>query len=289
MNVYMESVSEDGYVKSFTVTGSRMVYYDRGSGVPIVLVHGMFGDHLDWAPVLEPLAEHFRVISIDLPGFGDSDKSAASYNVEYFVEALQAFFTELDLREVVLVGNSFGGVLCTLYAATHRDRLRALVLVSSAGMREYSADEQALVDQHFSEKNLLALRPEYIEPMFAMNFARLSADRAAYLERQRGKLSRHDYAAYARVLTECAKLAFAVPVVPLLSRLHLPVLLLWGDSDPVFPLELARSGLKEIPEGRLAVIAGASHMPQMDQPPEFVRTVEEFILGLSMGKESSEK
>lgn len=273
----MESARKDEYVKSCGVRGGRVVYYDRGSGVPVVLVHGMFGDHLDWAPVLGLLAERVRVISIDLPGFGDSDKSADLYSQECFLETLETLFSELNLQDMVLVGNSFGGLLSCLYAAAHPERLCALVLVSSAGMREYSSGEKALVDEHFSVKNLLALRPEYIEPMFAMNFAHLSPDRDAYLERQRGKLSRPDYEAYVQVLTRCAKMAFAVPVLPLLRRLQLPVLLLWGDSDPVFPLELARLGLKEIPQGQLSIIVGASHMPQMDQPQEFVRVINEFI------------
>lgn len=275
----------DESLRSLELPGARVAYYERGAGTPLILVHGMFGDHLDWAPVLEPLSECHRVISIDLPGFGDSSKSIQEYTPEFFVGVMNAFLCALDLKGAILVGNSFGGLLSSLLIAVHPERLSGLVLVSSAGMREYSQQEQALASQHFSESNLLLMRPEYVEPLFAMNFAQVTEARAAYLERQRGKLAHQDYKVYAHVLAECAVMAFAHPVVPLLSEVKLPILLLWGDRDPVFPVELAQAALPFLLHARLTVIEGASHMPQMDQPLAFVKELAEFIsqCGASQG------
>lgn len=252
------------------VAGRRLAYYDRGSGPALVLVHGMFGDHMDWAPVLEPLPAHYRVIAVDLPGFGDSERVEGECTPQRFVDALEEFFADLGLSQITLVGNSFGGMISTFYAAAHPERLRRLALVSSACMKEYTAEERALVAEHFSLQNLTQLRPSYIDPMFSINFARRTPQREAYMERQRGKLQRPDYAAYAQVLTECAQLAFAYPVVPMLEQMPLPKLLVWGDADQVFPIELARAALPKLPQAELAVITGASHMPQMDQPEQFV-------------------
>ncbi len=257
------------------VAAERIAYYDHGAGQVLVLVHGMFGDWRDWAPVLEPLAHRFRVIAIDLPGFGQSQRLAGECTLENYAEALEAFFAALEVCDLTLVGNSFGGMVSAFYAAQHPERMRALALVSSAGMREYSAEEQALVKEHFSLRNLAGLRPEFVEPLFAVNFAQRTPQREAYLEGQRGNLLRPDYAEYARVLTESAQLAFGYAVVPLLERLQLPLLLLWGDSDSVFPLALAQAALPRLPQARLVTIEGASHMPQMDQPGAFVNALEE--------------
>ena len=262
------------------VETTRIAYYDHGTGTPLVLVHGMFGDWRDWAPVLEPLAAHFRVIAIDLPGFGDSQRLAGECTLENFAAALEQFFAALDLDGMVLVGNSFGGMVSTCYAERHPQRVQGLALVSSAGMKEYSAEEQALVREHFSLRNLQGLRPEFIEPLFAVNFAQRTPQRECYLEGQRGNLRRADYTEYARVLTESAQLAFAVPVVPLLEKIRVPILLVWGEQDQVFPLALAQAALPSLPQARLVRIAGASHMPQMDQPEIFVRVVQEFALGI---------
>jgi pimeloyl-ACP methyl ester carboxylesterase len=267
----------DPYLRTCVVLENRVVYYDRGAGIPLVLVHGMFGDHLDWSPVLEPLSEKYRVIAIDLPGFGDSEKSFHPYTPEFFVDSLDAFFQTLDLHRAVLVGNSFGGLLCSLYADAHPQRFAGLALVSSAGMKKYTWLEKEIVAGQFSESRLLALRPELVEPLFAMNFARFTPARAAYLERQRARLSKPDYPAYAHVLAQCMAMSFAVPVVPLLQRMNLPVLLMWGDRDRIFPPELARAALEELPQARLAIIPEASHMPQFDQPERFVLLLEQFV------------
>lgn len=285
MNGREGSADAASFVRSCVVHGNRMVYYDRGAGTPLVLVHGMFGDHMDWAAVLEPLAEHYRVISVDLPGFGESDKPEGGYGPELFVESLEGLRSELGLQDVVLLGNSFGGLVSTLYAEAHAERVRALVLVSSAGMRIYSTEEQALAAGRFSEENLLALEPQYIEPLFSLNFARLTPQRAEYLERQKGKLGRSDLRAYVHALTQCAVLAFAIPVVPLLEKMKAPVLLLWGENDPVFPPELAKSALTVLPGARLALIPRASHMPQMDGPEEFVGAVRGFLDDTSGGND----
>lgn len=260
--------------------GSRIAYYGRGRGTPLLLVHGMFGDWRDWAPVLEPLAENFRVLAIDLPGFGASRRLEGACTLENFTAALEKFLAALGLEGVVLVGNSFGGMVSAYYAAHHAQRVKGVALVSSAGMKEYSADEQALVREHFSLANLRGLRPEFIEPLFAVNFARRTPQRERYLEGQRGNLRRADYTEYARVLAESAQLAFAVPVAPLLERLNAPLLLVWGEQDVVFPLDLALAALPRLPRARLARIPQASHMPQMDQPEQFVRVLREFVTEL---------
>ena len=59
-----------GHQSSQKIGAEEICYYDRGQGSPVVLIHGMFGDFLDWEPVLEPLAASHRVIAVDLPGQG---------------------------------------------------------------------------------------------------------------------------------------------------------------------------------------------------------------------------
>ncbi|MDR3763435.1 MAG: alpha/beta fold hydrolase [Acidobacteriota bacterium] len=254
----------------------RIAYYERGSGTPLVLVHGMFGDWRDWAPVLEPLAESFRVIALDLPGFGESRRLAGECTLENFAASLEKFFAALALRDLLLVGNSFGGMISACYAAQHSARLHGLVLVSSAGMKEYSDEEQGLVREHFSLRNLQGLRAEFVEPLFAVNFAQRTPQRERYLEGQRGNLQRADYAEYAQVLAASGQLAFAHWVVPLLEPFQGPLLLLWGEQDQVFPLPLARAALPLLRGAELVTIPGAGHMPQMDQPENFARAVREF-------------
>jgi pimeloyl-ACP methyl ester carboxylesterase len=66
-------------------------FLDRGKGPSLVLIHGMFGDSLDWEPVLEPLSESHRVIAVDLAGFGASSKPHREYSADFFVSTLREF------------------------------------------------------------------------------------------------------------------------------------------------------------------------------------------------------
>src|ERR1043166_691919 len=78
----------------------RLRCVDLGKGPPMLLLHGMFGDYLDWEPVIEPLAERFRVIAVDLPGFGDSDKPDTEYDSELFIGAIRALLQDLGIPKV---------------------------------------------------------------------------------------------------------------------------------------------------------------------------------------------
>jgi pimeloyl-ACP methyl ester carboxylesterase len=80
-------------VSTRDVVWERICFYDCGEKAPLVLIHGMFGDFLDWEPVLEPLSQSLRVIAVDFPSFGLSSKPRREYTAEFFVVTLQELFT----------------------------------------------------------------------------------------------------------------------------------------------------------------------------------------------------
>src|SRR5258708_14811590 len=118
-----------------------MFYYDRGRGPALVLIHGMFGDHLDWEPVLEGLAERHRVIAVDLPGFGESLKPDIDYDVCVFTLALAELLDRLGIERAVFAGNSFGGQIAMAFALEHPERVEKLVLITTGGLHEYSEQD----------------------------------------------------------------------------------------------------------------------------------------------------
>ena len=264
-------------IRTRTLLGTRVAYYDHGTGPALLLIHGMFGDHLDWEPVLEPLSAEYRVIAVDLPGFGDSDKPDVAYSTELFTEILGELVDELELRDLTVVGNSFGGELAAIYAATKPERVRALVLVSTGGLNVRGEQELELIEKNFCEANLLALTPEYHELMFGPIFTGQSEGRARYLDKQNRKLGRPDYAAYARTLARCIPLASRLDIRGYLPKLNCPTMLLWGDSDRVFPPAIAEDAVKQLQHGELHMISDAGHAPQLDNPAHFIAQLETFL------------
>lgn len=259
------------------VGGNEIAYLDQGRGSALVLIHGQFGDHLDWEPVLEPLKKRHRVIAVDLPGFGDSGKPEREYTGAFFVDTLSELLKRLRVKHATLVGNSFGGQIAILYALRHPEQVDRLILVDSGGFREFNEQEKEFTRQRFSETAIWALTPQIQQAMFALVFARTSATQKRYLDKQNAKLQRADFAAYARVLPQTILLSVSTYLLNDLPKLSMPTLLLWGEQDRVVPSQLARKALEQLPRGELKIIPACGHSPQLDCPEEFLVALDEYL------------
>lgn len=269
-----------GYQSKTRIGSEEIFYYDRGRGPVVVLVHGMFGDFLDWEPVLEPLAASYRVIALDLPGFGSSSKPHREYSAEFFVSTLHQFFQQLDLGQFVLAGNSFGGQIAILYALQHPESVSKLVLVNSGGFRQHTSEEKTLLQSRFSEPILAALTPQINALLFGNVFTQPSDNSARYLEKQNAKLQRGDYPAYAYAISKSIALSLQSYLVDRLPELQCPTLLIWGEDDQVLPVAQAELALSRIRNGELKTIANCGHAPQLECPAEFLRVLQSFLSSL---------
>src|SRR5690349_686675 len=111
----------------------RIAYEVSGAGRPLLLLSANPGDHRDFAAVLPALARQHRVYAFDWPGYGQSPAPAQSASAMLFASYLRAAVLALDLRDVVLVGNSVGGYAAARLAIDEPSRVGAIVLVSPGG------------------------------------------------------------------------------------------------------------------------------------------------------------
>jgi triacylglycerol lipase len=124
--------------KTITVFGQTIHYFDMGSGPVVVLLHGLGSRKDDWLPVLEPMAQKYRLLVPDQIGFGKSDKPLLDYSVQTYVDFLNEFLRQLKVEKASLVGESLGGWIAALYVAeigggSHLIPVEKLVLVDAAG------------------------------------------------------------------------------------------------------------------------------------------------------------
>jgi pimeloyl-ACP methyl ester carboxylesterase len=123
-------------LRSATVFGRQICYYDVGAGPPLMLVHGIGGDADDWAFCLDGLSRSHRVIALDLLGFGRSDKPLIDYSIAGFVEVLQRFLQILGVERTSLIGGSLGDWIAATFARQLPQMVEKLVLVDAAGCGE---------------------------------------------------------------------------------------------------------------------------------------------------------
>jgi pimeloyl-ACP methyl ester carboxylesterase len=219
-----------------------------GSGTPIVLLHGLGGSS-DWFRYnIEVLAESHSVAAVDLVGFGRT-RARRPLVFEEIAALLARWIASSFDGPVHLAGNSMGGHIAIHVAAKHPDLVRSLILVDSTGI-PFAFDPRT----HF----------EYgAFPHRGLAFARVLARDAFRAGPTTLAL------AFARLLRDDAR--------PLLRTLRMPVLLLWGENDPLVPVPYAEQMHELIPQSRLVVLQDAGHVPMWENPAAFNGALLAFV------------
>ncbi len=256
-------------------------YFDSVHGTKtLVLVHGN-GDEADtWRHIFVPLAAHFRVIALDLPGFGRSRSQTST--IQGFSKTLLGLLDTLAFKSVHLVGSSLGAVVAATFASQQPTRVAGLCLIGGAapnlGRLEPSVAVQSLLEPEVGEAFYNGLRQagqdaafESLRPYYADLNAMPAAD-LAFLhtrvwERVRSDTQRDTFFAALRSL-------FA-PAEPL--KLNLPTHLIWGEADQIVPQHHALRLLEQIPNSHLSMIAKAGHLPHQEQPQATLRAILELV------------
>ena len=270
-----------------------------GHGSPVLFIHGLGSSgYMEWRFNLASTAARHRVFAPDLPGYGRSEKPRARYTIPYFAKFVERYMDERGIRSAAIVGTSLGGRIA-LEVALERPRLaRRLVLVNSLGFGRprpqmaqmaYGLVTVPKVGEAVMRATRGALRwasPKTIRKV-AGRFAGTNTDLEkvmddAYLDDLRELYQAdgfHDaYLSTVRSLIHPrALLGGQHDVTARLGELKIPVQLIWGGSDPLFPLEHATRAHALIPDCKLAVIEGAGHTPQAERPEEFNRVLHAFL------------
>src|SRR5512147_717428 len=116
-------------IHTVTVLEQRIAYLDVGTGPPVILIHGFGGSMWQWEHQQHALAEHFRVLTLDLPGSGLSDKTEIEYRPDQMVDFLVGFMNALEISLATLVGNFMGAGLAIATALEHPTRVAKLILI----------------------------------------------------------------------------------------------------------------------------------------------------------------
>jgi pimeloyl-ACP methyl ester carboxylesterase len=273
-------------------------------GVPLLLVHGFANDAHIWDDFAPVVAEHYRVLALDLRGHGDSDwHPQGAYDYDDHVADLEAVLDHLSIDRLVLVGHSLGGRVSMLFAGRHPGRMAGLVIVDSApeldrrGLLRISLDTARNVDPSFASvaeyeamlaHSYPAATPRALARM-ARHGLRQREDGRFVLKmdtRFRGAVAGRGESAPGAAELEAQqdrfRDAFRDAMWAALARVPCPTLVVRGAASDVLGPEVAdRMADEVLAQGRLAVVARAGHSVMTDNPEGFEKAVAAFVLGES--------
>ncbi len=262
------------------VSNLELFLYDSGiSEKPaLFLWHGLADEADTWQDVFATLAERFRVIAPDLPGFGRSNKSARRYTPEFFRKCMLELADVLEIRRAVWAGHSMGAMLCQTIAIDHPERVAALVLLSGGAVLPKQSSSAATILfllPGVGEMIYTNLRksPQAAYDTLADYYAQLDQMPAAFRDwlwlrvnqRVWDDNQRRAYFSTIRNMVFRVIMESKTRQAQLFEQ-KLPVLILWGEKDRVVPIENAHFLAEAIPNARLVIVPDAGHNIQQERP-----------------------
>jgi pimeloyl-ACP methyl ester carboxylesterase len=270
-----------------------------GHGTPVLFIHGLGSSgYMEWRFNLESTAIRHRVFAPDLPGYGRTEKPQARYTIGYFARFIERYMDDRGLHSAAIVGASLGGRIALEIALEQPKLARRLVLVNALGLGrpqpKMAQMAYGLVTvphvgeavMRFTRGALRWASPRTIRRV-AGRFAGSSSDLETmmddtYLGDLRDMYQTNEFhSAYLSTVRSLihprALMGGDHDVSSRLSELRMPVQLIWGANDPLFPLSHATRAHGLISDCRLAVIEGAGHSPQAERPEEFNRVLHAFL------------
>ena len=237
--------------------GIDLHYVDRGKGEALLLVHGIGGCGGQMGAIADALAQNYRLIIPDLRGHGWSTGSANSFTTLNASEDLAALLNSLGLRRVHAIGVSAGGMVLLHLATREPDRISSMVLVSTA---------QRLPDhtRAFARGMTMGTLTGRARELWQSCAVRGENQMRGLVNRFRSLFGDN---------TDDVNFSAAR-----LSTIRARTLIVHGDRDRLFPVEIAFEMYRGIPNSELWVVPGGDHIPiRGDRMPEFLRVTREFL------------
>lgn len=258
-----------------------LAYERRGSGEPVVFIHGIGHHWQAWEPVLSVLSASCEVIAIDLPGFGASPAlpEGVSYELDSVIPLLGAAIEKLELERPHVVGNSLGGLLA-LQLALH-GHARSVTALSPAGFWSQA-------ERRYAYAVLMGMRAgaKGIPDGLLQRIARSAAGRAALtstIYARPGRRSPEAVVAETRSMREASgfaptlKVGRSPDVIFRQDIPDVPVTIGWGEKDRLLLRRQAARAKKAIPGARVVPLPGCGHVPMNDDPALVSRLVLETV------------
>lgn len=229
----------------------------------ITLLHGWKVDLEIWESVITSLND-YRIIRLDLPGFGKSDMPSKAWDVSDYAKFLNEFLEKLDIPKTILIGHSFGGRIAIKFSVLCPDKVSKLILVDSGGIRLKSFR----IFFAFISAKLGKI-------FFLLPLVRVKKDE--YKEKFYKAIKAGDYLEQNPILKKTFLKIIAEDLRGEAAKINSPTLIIWGEKDLITEIEEGRILANSIKNSKLEIIKNAGHFPFLEKKEEFLKYINNFI------------
>ncbi len=262
----------------------RLASSSTGTGEPVLLIHGFGASSYSWRHIIEPLAQKYQVITIDLKGFGDSPKPRdEAYSVYEQARLVRNFILENDLKNLHIVGHSYGGgvaLAVSIYlAASHPDVQKSLVLMDNIAYPQELPEFVKVLATPVLGPLLIHTLPDTLQVKALL--------KKVYFDDELIPQSAIDhYAAnLAKPNAKYATLTTARQILPAdlqefsnnYANLKIPTLIVWSREDEIVPVAIGQRLHEDLPNSKLVVLSDVGHAVQEEKPALLLPHLRSFL------------
>ncbi|TFG29690.1 alpha/beta hydrolase [Candidatus Thorarchaeota archaeon] len=255
----------------FQYNGVKLHYVDvdnrncKKKGITLLFIHGAGSSHISWALQLREFSKSHRTIAIDLSGHGQSEDTEGEVSIdEGYTYEVDTLVKHLNLDEFILIGHSMGGGVAMSYVLHDKTTTPiALVLVDTSPDLELSKLATGLVKEAVENKIFL-LKSKIFEE-YTDTYK---------IKKYEDELRNATPIVMQRDLVACDKFDISGRI----SEIDIPTFIIVGENDDIIPPTVVSDFKNRLPRADLAIVRNADHAPMIEQPAEFNRLLQKFII-----------
>jgi len=272
--------------KYIEIADARLHIRKRGTGPALFLVHGSFASLHTWQDWEDELSKSFTTISMDLPGHGlTGPNQSENYTTDYYADLIVALADTLHIDSFYVAGNSLGGNVAWKMALTNPERIRKLILIDASGFWQPVSETEAskpskrpwifnLLSNPIVSKIFTKITPRFL---FKLNMKQVYGNPDLVTEQH---IDRYYNLMLREGNREATLKRLKQPGEDLqdsISKISMPVLILWGKKDTWIPVENAYLFQHAIKNSQLVIFDDAGHVPMEEIPGESLQPALDFL------------
>ena len=264
-------------------SGYRAIYRDWGSGMPVIFLHGLMGNHRHWLGLMQNLKRYYRCIALDLLGFGESSQPRSFCGVAEEVEFVREVVQALELNDYIIVGHSFGGWIAATYAMDYQAEMRGMILAAPAGIGDRA------FSRHYAYRLPLTWNVPWVDWGLTATssilefFGQQERLRSLLMERKAllAQPAARDF------VRSRARGAGTGSVESDIHTIQIPTFIIAADRDRLIPLWHCETYAKLIPKAQLCILPDTSHRLPINHWRAMLPHLQNFTASLYPENETS--